>query len=239
MPKPRWLLLPLMVAILTAACGSTQPSSVATSGPGVTASPSGQGSGSPAASASESPGDSGAPQSQPPESVPPEASPSPSGGASASESAAPPPTDAPTQAPGSADACSGTDANREFFASVAASVNWPVLCAVLPSHWFVDKGEYHLARGGNLVITYKGPGGSTLALSEGAFCSDGGGCVPSGSDTGDASLGPLGGTLVTLDDGDLAIVVDRGATPSWLAVTHGVDAATTVSLGAAMVEVGG
>ncbi len=237
MRKLRWF-LPLMVSIVVAACGSTQPSSLATSGPATSASPTtGE---SPAVSASESPVASGAPESEPPaESPQPTESQPPAQSVPPTESAAPSPTEEPTQAPGAADACTGTDANREFFASVAASVNWPVLCAVLPSHWFVDKGEYHLAKGGYLVITYKGPGGSTLALSEGAFCSDANGCVPSGADTGDASLGSLGGTLVTLDDGDLAIVVDRGANPSWLVVTHGVDAATTTSLGAAMVEVGG
>ncbi len=237
MPKPRWL-LPLMVSLVVAGCGSTQPSSVATSGPQATASSSnGE---SPGASSSEGPGDTSAPdsespaQSEPP-SEPPTASSSPSESATPTESAAPSPTDAP----GAADVCTGTDANREFFARVATSVDWPVLCAVLPSHWFVDKGEYHLAKGGWLVITYKGPGGSTLALSEGSFCSDASGCVPSGSDAGDGSLGPLSGTLVSLDDGDFAIVVDRGATPSWLVVTHSLDAAATVSLGAAMAEVGG
>jgi hypothetical protein len=45
------------------------------------------------------------------------------------------------------------------------------------------------------------------------------------------------GTLVGLDDGGWAVVVDRGASISWLLVTHGLDQATTLSLAAALYEV--
>jgi hypothetical protein len=102
----------------------------------------------------------------------------------------------------------------------------------------VNTGSYRLANGGKLLISYKGPGGATLALSEGSFCGTADGCVPSGTDAGDAALGPLSGTLVQLGDGAFAIVVDRGANPSWLMEAHGVDEATAVSLGAALVTVG-
>jgi hypothetical protein len=45
------------------------------------------------------------------------------------------------------------------------------------------------------------------------------------------SLGPLEGMLVALDDGDWAIVVDRGASISWLLVVRGVDEQTARRIG--------
>lgn len=157
-----------------------------------------------------------------------------------------PATDTPTEAPsptgseqpGVADACSGNDNNRTFFESVAKAVDWTVLCAVLPKGWSVSTGSYRLANGGKVIISYKGPGGATLALSEGAFCAGGDGCVPSGTDISDAALGPLAGTLVGLDDGGFAIVAARGENPSWLMVVEGLDQETSVALGAALAVVG-
>ena len=113
-------------------------------------------------------------------------------------------------------------------------MSWDVYCAVLPKGWTVSSGTYRLANGGKLIISYKGPAGATLTLSEGSFCTDGSGCVPSGSEAGDASFGSMGGTLVATDAGGFAIVASRGETPSWLMVTGGLDQATTTSLGAAL-----
>ncbi len=139
---------------------------------------------------------------------------------------------------GAADACTGSQANHDFLVSVSVAVQWPVLCAVLPKGWYMS-GSYRLANGGKMLVDYLGPGGATLALSEGAFCEDGSGCVPSGTDAGDASLGSSAGTLVELDNEGYAIVVDRGANPSWLLEAHGLDRATTIALGAALIEVAG
>ncbi len=50
-------------------------------------------------------------------------------------------------------------------------------------------------------------------------------------------MGPLTGTLVRLDAGGFAIVVDRGSNPSWLLQSNGLDEATTLAIGAALVEV--
>ena len=164
------------------------------------------------------------------------------------ESGSPAATETPTASPGAsvepspsvpstaADACTGNQANRAFFVSVTAAVGWPVLCAVLPKGWFMS-GSYRLANGGKLLTSYKGPAGATLALSEGAFCQDASGCVPSGTDAGDAPLGSMAGTFVQLDSGDFAIVVDRGAALSWLLVTHGLDETMTKALGAALVQI--
>ncbi len=147
----------------------------------------------------------------------------------------------PSASPGASDGpaaeCSGSEANREFYDGVAAAVDWTVLCAVLPKGWYVSTGSYRLANGGKLVIGYKGPGVSTLQLSEGAFCTDGSGCVPAGTVGGEVPLGPMTGTLVRQTDGGFSIVVDRGLNPSWLLETHGQDEAATLAIGAALAVV--
>ena len=149
------------------------------------------------------------------------------------------PVATPTPGTGSLESCTGTDENREFFASVAAAVDWPVFCAVLPGGWFVDSGQYRLASGGWLTIAYRGPGGTRLEIGEGAFCGEGDGCVPAGTDVGAAAFGDLQGTLVAADDGRVAVVVDRGAARSWVAVASGLDVGTVRSLVARFVRVGG
>ena len=128
----------------------------------------------------------------------------------------------PSKGAGSLADCTGTSENRDFFASVASAVDWPVYCAVLPAGWF-DFGSYSLARGGRMEMTYKGPSGARLELHEGSFCQDPGGCVPSGTDSGTTAFGDREGTLVVAADGRFAVVVDRGSAPSWLAVGSGLD----------------
>jgi hypothetical protein len=151
-----------------------------------------------------------------------------------SESAA-----SPSAGTGPAAACSGTDKNREFFSSAAAAVKWTVYCAVLPTGWFVDSGTYRSSGGGWLQIAYKGPGGARLELREGAFCTTPDGCVPAGTDSGSASFGDRSGTLVKVDSGGWAIVVDRGQPISWLAVGTGMDQATFQRIAGALATVGG
>jgi hypothetical protein len=142
-------------------------------------------------------------------------------------------------APAGADVCTGTQDNRDFFENVARDLDWTVLCAVLPRGWVVQSGSYRLANGGRMLISYKSRAGGTLALSEGAFCQSADGCVPAGSDVGDAAYGPMTGAMVALDDGGWAIVVDRGAELSWLLEAHGVDEATATAFGAALAVVEG
>lgn len=227
MPNPRPLLV-LALTLSLAACGTSVPSSGASTVPE---------SGPPTAAATtEPPSETEAPATTdevpsegPVETEPVETEPAESVGPSSSPDA--------SEAP--ANACSGIDANPDFFRSAAIAVDWTVLCASLPKGWYVSAGSYRLANGGKLVIGYKGPGGATLALSEGAFCADGTGCVPAGTDGESVPLGPLTGTLVRLDAGGFAIVVDRGSNPSWLLQSHGLDEATTLAFGAALVEVTG
>ena len=228
-----------LVALTVAACGSTTPSSGLGSTAG--ASPS-----VPHAASANATGGSKAPSGTRAPTTP-----TASDTAAASNDVTPTP-DASGEAPtgsgspsvspsvsAAAIACQPEGDNASFWPGIAESVSWDVYCAVLPKGWTVSGGSYRLANGGKLVISYKGPGGAGLTLSEGAFCADGSGCVPSGSDAGQASFGAMSGTLVATDAGGYAIVVARGSSPSWLMVTSGLDQATTVSLGTALARVGG
>ena len=227
--------LVLLVALVAAACGNASPSTGTATTPGASIAPPAASSDIPATSSAEPSGSSassGTPETSPVDTAPP--GPTESGAPSDSSSLAP----SPSAGGGTAAACTGSAANQGFYANLAASVSWAVYCAVLPKGWVVSSGSYRLANGGKLVIGYKGPGGATLSLSEGSFCTDGSGCVPSGGDTGTASFGSMPGTLVTTDAGGFAIVVARGQEPSWLMVTGGLDQATTVALSAALAKVG-
>jgi hypothetical protein len=168
-----------------------------------------------AVSPSSSPSSSTAPSAAPTEAVTP--APTPSEIASESPEASPADT---------VDGCTGTENNLAFYADAAANLAWPVYCPVLPARWSVTTGNYSEQGIGRLTITYRGPGGATLSLHQGAFCDDGDGCVAAGTDSGDAPFGDQSGTLVVLDGGGYALVVDRGAHPSWLAVGEGLDEST-------------
>ena len=133
-------------------------------------------------------------------------------------------------------ACTGTDENRTFFLNASQNLDWPVYCPVLPARWYVTSGTYSGRGVGQLSIGYQGPAGATLTLQEGGFCETSDGCVPAGNDTGDAAFGDRQGTLVTLDDGGYAIVVGRADTPSWLAVSTGMDEATFRQVAAGFVR---
>ena len=129
----------------------------------------------------------------------------------------------PSSGTGSAAACTGSDENRDFFASMAAAVDWTVYCPVVSDGWFVEDGMYRLADGGWMEISYDGPGDARIVLRQGGFCDAGDGCVPSGIDVGDAAFGDRTGTFVAVADGSWAVVVDRGSKPSWLLVVQGLD----------------
>ena len=77
-----------------------------------------------------------------------------------------------------------------------------------------------------------------MSISEGAWCTDADGCVPVGTEVGPAKLGPMDGTLIRLDDGGFAIVVDQGEPISWLFQTSGIGQTKAATLAAAAVVVG-
>ena len=197
----------LGIAVLVAACGATQTSQPPASGSPAasqaSAEPASSPSGTDVASAAPSAGSDGSPSPQG------SASPLPSAGASAR--------------PGSADACSGTAENRDFYAALAASVAWDVYCATLPQGWFVESGSYRLSNGGQLSITYKGPGGARLAVREGGYCAGHPDCIPAGTDAGAARFGDRDARLLDIGNGSWLVVVVPTADVGWQAVGTGMD----------------
>lgn len=151
-----------------------------------------------------------------------------------------PPSEAPSPRaqPGTADACTGTDENRDFFAAVADAVDWPVYCPALAGRWFVDAGQYRLAGGGWLEIAYRGPNGARVTIREGVYC-DADDCSPDGTDLGEAAFGDLTGVVRDLGDGRFAIVVDPAASPSWELVASGLSEAEVRAIGADLTLVAG
>jgi hypothetical protein len=214
--------LPLLVslAFAAAACiGSGTPASESNASPA--ASPVAATSPSTSAPApTESPSAEPTPTAEPTPAATPESSPGESLGAGA----------------GSVEGCTGSDDNRSFFRNAAEDLDWPVYCAALPARWFVSKGSYSLAGAGKLEISYKGPNGATLELREGGFCTDGTGCVPEGSDAGEASFGDQAATMVHFEDGRVAAVVGRGDNLSWLAVGGGLTDDAFRSLTSALIR---
>jgi hypothetical protein len=208
----------LCLAVL-AACGSPSSSS-----PSV---PTQQPAGTAAESTSASPDVS----DEPALSAEPSEQPSQSAGASASANPAGPIHTA-------AD-CTGDDKNRDFFADIALSVQWSVYCPVLPEGWVVDTGSYRLANGGKLEIAYRNRVGARIELHEGAFCSDGAGCLPAGTASGEAPFGDTTGTLIAADDGSWAVSVDAGEPISWLVVGRGMDESAFRSHSAALIQIAG
>ncbi len=212
-----------MLALLLAACG--QPTSTDQASP------------PPLASGHTAPDETPTtdPSAEPPTEAPTASAdpPTPAPTATGSE-----PSADPSQGEGSAAACTGSDENRDFFASMAAAVDWTVYCPVLPDGWFVEDGQYRLAGGGWLDISYDGPGDARLVLRQGAFCGTADGCVPQGADAGETTFGDRAATVIATTDGGWAAVVDRGGTPSWLLVVRGLDEARARGIAADLRAVG-
>lgn len=122
---------------------------------------------------------------------------------------------------------------------MAAAVDWPVYCPVLPDGWFVQNGQYRLADGGRLEIVFQGPQRAQITLDEGAFCTIAGGCVPPGEDVGATAFDGRDGTLVALNDGSWAVALDREGSLSWLLIVTGLDEGTARSVAAGLVVVEG
>ena len=216
------LVATLGIAVLVGGCGATS-----------TASPS-VGASTDASSAPSAPGPSagGSDAASAGPSVVPD------GSSSAGSSATPFAAASPSPRPGTADACSGTAENRDFYSALATSVAWDVYCATLPPGWFVESGSYRLSNGGQLSITYKGPDGARLAIREGGYCVGHPDCVPAGTDAGAARFGDRDARLLDLGNGSwLVVVVPAGADVDWQAVGTGMDGAALGAFTAAFARV--
>ena len=146
-------------------------------------------------------------------------------------------------ATGPAAGCSGSAENRDFLAAAAQAVQWPVYCAVLPAGWFIESGSWRLRNGGQLHVSYKGPGGARLVLQEGSYCTSGvSACTSRNRELGTADFSDRRGTLVDLGpnqpaDG-YAIYVNPGITPpSWSLTGTGLEQAVFVEVAAGLVRV--
>ena len=116
-------------------------------------------------------------------------------------------------------------------------MSWPVYCPVLSDGWFVDGGQYRLAGGAWMEVAYRGPGGARIELREGAICGSGD-CGPEGTDLGTADFGDRAGTIYDQGGGRYEVVVDPGASPSWILVVIGLSEADarTIAAGLSLVE---
>jgi hypothetical protein len=148
------------------------------------------------------------------------------------------PGESPLVTPGPAAACSGTEANRAFYVTVADHVNWDVYCPVLPKGWIVDAGSYRTSSGGWLKIAYKASGGRRFELRQGAFCTDPATCAPTGVEIASGPFGDREANAVAVEDGGFGMVVDRGQKVSWVAIGKGIDERTFRAYAEALFLVG-
>ena len=134
----------------------------------------------------------------------PAVSPTPAPTPASEITAAPTPASTPSPTPTSiatsvASACTGNADHQAFFAEASSKLPFDVYCASLPSGWYLQDGAYVQAAGGKLTIDYKGPGGATLSVAEGAFCTTSvAACSTHASIRGTASFGDKPGMLDVL-----------------------------------------
>jgi hypothetical protein len=148
------------------------------------------------------------------------------------------PSEISSASPGAAASCTGTEANRAFYVSVADHVTWNVYCPVLPKGWIVDTGSYRTSGGGWMKIAYKASGSRRFELREGAFCTDPATCVPTGTELAPGSFGDREATILQVEDGGFAAIVDGGQKISWAAIGKGMDETTFRAYAGALIQVG-
>jgi hypothetical protein len=148
------------------------------------------------------------------------------------------PSESALATPGPAASCAGTDDNRAFYVTVADHVAWGVYCPVLPKGWSVDAGTYRTSGGGWMTIAYKASGSRRFELREGAFCTDPATCVPTGTEIAPGQFGDREATVVQVEDGGFAAIVDGGQKISWAAIGKGMDETTFRAYAQALLRVG-
>jgi hypothetical protein len=135
-----------------------------------------------------------------------------------------------------ASACTGSPTNKAFFAQVAGDLHWDVYCGILPSGWAVKTGGFDGEAPGSVTVGYAGPGGATLAVGEGAYCTSGAAaCAPRTAELGTARFGDLVGSLVSVSGG-FAIYVNPGTTHAYAITGKGMGKDAFVALAASMVK---
>jgi hypothetical protein len=66
--------------------------------------------------------------------------------------------------------CTGTAANKSFYAEAAAKLPYDIYCAVLPSDYWVEAGDYETDRGGYVEVEYTNGRHFVLMLVQGNIC---------------------------------------------------------------------
>jgi len=136
--------------------------------------------------------------------------------------------------------CTGEGEGPGSFKAASMSATYDVYCAALPAGWHRESmgGDEQLAT--MITVTYRGPNGETLALSEGNLCGAGQSvCATAGTSAGAAMFGDLEGQLFEAPPGaDYALFVAPGQSPSWKATGKGMSLEAFKALTAALIIVG-
>jgi hypothetical protein len=138
----------------------------------------------------------------------------PSASPSMSASAAPSPSPShtasarPTSPPS---VCTGWSGNQAFFPAAARKMGFPVYCVRMGKGWSLSSADYEMPQTGRwLKLTYRGPGGATVSLFQGAFClTSPAACSPNKTILATGSFASLSGDLDLTVSG-FAIYVNPG-----------------------------
>jgi hypothetical protein len=136
--------------------------------------------------------------------------------------------------------CTGEADGPGSFKAASMSATFDVYCAALPAGWHRESmsGDERVVT--MIAVSYSGPNGEILTLSEGDLCSGGqSACAPAGTSVGTAMFGDREGQLFTAPPGaDYALYVTPGQSPSWKATGKGMSLVTFKALTAALIIVG-
>ena len=154
--------------------------------------------------------------------------------------AGPGPTAPPPAAPVSYTTCTVRGALDQAFWSKAAhaATTYDVYCPVLSSGWLVREGTYQGGAAGQVDMSWKGPDGAILEITEGSFCTtDADTCSPHVSVVGPVTLGDRLGLLDVLSGGGLAVYVSPGTAKAYTVTGSGISQAAFISIAAELVKV--
>jgi hypothetical protein len=153
-------------------------------------------------------------------------------------------TETATLAPGAsptsrAEACSGNQTNKDFFAEAAAKEKFAVYCAVLPTKWWIQSGKYTLPNGGYVVLGYKNSAGGIIEFDQGAYClTSPAACSPHIATIGPVPLGDMTGILTVIDaTPTYGIFVAPGTTHAYAFAGRGMTQAQIKAWAAAIIKV--
>jgi hypothetical protein len=148
------------------------------------------------------------------------------------------PTPIPIATPtGLAGGCSGSDANKTWWAAESKKLSFAVYCAVVSGGWYFASATDTYNNGGTMTASYKGPGGAVFTIQQGAFCTtSAAACSPHTAVLGSANFGDKSGTLDATSTGR-AIYVGPGTAQAYTATGANISQSAFVNLAAALMKV--